>query len=239
MQPDPKRLIKRLGLGTPLVGLYDAPDPSPFEPLVCPGGTNGVCVFSFYEAWARGKTLHLTKENFGCGGAGYWLCEAETRSREQFVRFLAETEGLKSSMDRMNAWLDQHRPYRREHPHLLIGPLRPEGYGHLKTVTFYVTPDQLSALMIGAQYDSAPGDCPSVMAEFGSGCMQLLPLFQDVDLPQAMIGATDIAMRRHIPPDIMAFTVTRPMFERLCRLDERSFLYRSFWGDLRTARAAK
>lgn len=238
MQPDPERLIDRLGLTTPLIGLYDAPDPSAFEPLVRPGGANGMCVFSFYQAWADGKTLHITKENFGCGGAGYWLCEVETRSREDFVRFLAETEGLKSSVDLMNAWLDRHRPYRQQHPHLLIGPLRPAGYDYLKTVTFYVNPDQLGALMIGSQYDSSPGDCPSVVAEFGSGCMQLLPLFQDIGLPQAMIGATDIAMRRHIPADIMAFTVTRPMFERLCRLDERSFLYRSFWGNLRTARSA-
>jgi hypothetical protein len=45
-------------------------------------------------------------------------------------------------------------------------------------------------------------------------------------------------MRRHIPPEIMALTVTHPMFERLCGLDERSFLYRSFRRGLRKARSA-
>jgi hypothetical protein len=66
--------------------------------------------------------------------------------------------------------------------------------------------------------------------------MELLPLFEDLTVPQAIIGATDIAMRRYLPPHILAFTVTKPMYERLCALDERSFLYKQFWGDLRKAR---
>ena len=66
--------------------------------------------------------------------------------------------------------------------------------------------------------------------------MQILPLFEDMNIPQAMIGATDIAMRQYLPPDILAFTVTRPMFKQLCELDERSFLYKPFWRNLREAR---
>ena len=98
---------------------------------------------------------------------------------------------------------------------------------------------QLSVLAIGAQYHSAPDDPPPVIAPFGSGCMQLLPLFEDLDAPQAVIGATDIAMRRFLPPDVLAFTVTRPMFEQLCVLDEKSFLYKPFWNNLRKARGLK
>lgn len=55
-------------------------------------------------------------------------------------------------------------------------------------------------------------------------------------MPQAIIGATDIAMRQHLPPDILAFTVTKPMFEQLCALDTRSFLHKPFWRNLRKAR---
>jgi hypothetical protein len=91
--------------------------------------------------------------------------------------------------------------------------------------------------MIGAQYDSAPEDPPPVIAPFGSGCRELIP-FRDFDMPQASIGATDIAMRQHLPPDILAFTVTTPMFSRLCELDERSFLYKPFLQRLRKARGA-
>jgi hypothetical protein len=74
------------------------------------------------------------------------------------------------------------------------------------------------------------------MAPFGAGCMEMLPLFRDLELPQAMIGATDLAMRHLLPPNILAFTCTVPMFERLCTLDERSFLSRPFLARLKKAR---
>ena len=83
-------------------------------------------------------------------------------------------------------------------------------------------------LVIGANYDAAPGDPPAVIAPFGSGCMELAPLFADLDAPQAVIGSTDVAMRQFLPPDVLAFTVTNPMYERLCALDERSFLEKPF-----------
>ena len=57
-----------------------------------------------------------------------------------------------------------------------------------------------------------------------------------MNIPQAVLGATDIAMRHHLPPDILALTVTKPMFEQLCALDERSFLYKPFWARLQKAR---
>ena len=90
--------------------------------------------------------------------------------------------------------------------------------------------------MIGTQYHSAPGDPKPVLAPFGSGCSQLAALFENLDFPQAIIGATDIAMRQYLPPDILALTVTKPMFKQLCELDENSFLYKTFWKSLRKAR---
>jgi hypothetical protein len=63
--------------------------------------------------------------------------------------------------------------------------------------------------------------------------------FRDLRIPQASIGTTDIAMRAHLPPDILAFTVTRTMFERLCGLDERSFLYKPFLDRLKKARGGR
>jgi len=93
--------------------------------------------------------------------------------------------------------------------------------------------------MLGAQYNSAPGDPPAVIAPFGSGCMELVPLFEDLNIPQAMIGATDIAMRQSLPPDILAFTVTKPLFKQLCELDKGSFLYKPFWKNLRKARGLR
>jgi hypothetical protein len=238
-QPDPTNLLEKMGRDVPIVGFYDAPDARPFEPLTGPKLGRRACVFAFYRQWLAGKTLHLTRDNYGCGGAGHWLCGLETRSREDFVRFLVDDEGLKASHELMRQWLEGHQGYQQEHSHLLIGPLRADQYAYLKTVTFYVNPDQLGLLMLGAQYHSAPDDPPPVIAPFGSGCMQLVSLFDDLGVPQAIVGATDIAMRRYLPPDILAFTVTVPLFEQLCALDRKSFLYKPFWEELGARRQHK
>jgi hypothetical protein len=233
MQPSPANLYKRIDLNIPLIGFYDAPDPTPYEPLVEP--EPGDCVFVFYEKWVEGETLHITREHYGCGGAGRWMCGVETRSRKDFLSFLVDREGLKASHELMEKWIDASNPYKSTHPHILIGPLKEDQWEYTKSITFFVNPDQLSTLAIGAQYNSAPGDPLPVIAPFGSGCMQLLP-FEDLTVPQASIGTTDIAMRQHIPPDILAFTVTKMMFKQLCELDERSFLYKPFLTNLRKAR---
>ncbi len=239
MQPDSAHLLTRIDLSIPLVGFYDAPETEPFEPVVRPEPRQHICVFAFYENWLRGETLHVTKDNYGCGGCGHWIFGIETRSREDFLKFLVDGEGLKSSRDLMGKWIDHRKPYSAEHRNILMGPLRDSQYEYLKSVTFFVNPDQLSALMIGAQYDRAPDDPTPVLAPFGSGCMELVPLFDDFDIPQAIIGTTDIAMRQYLPQDILAFTVTRPMFEQLCKLDGKSFLYKPFWKNLRKARGYK
>ena len=50
------------------------------------------------------------------------------------------------------------------------------------------------------------------------------------------MGSTDIAMRHVLPADLLAFTVTQPMFEQLCALDEHSFLGKGFLKRLKKAR---
>ena len=236
MQPHPGNLLRRIDLSIPPVGFYDAPDPSAFAPLVEPVSGKRACTFSFWQNWLNGETLHITRDNYGCPGAGYWLCRVETMSRQDFVKFLVDGEGLRASHDLMNQWFDQLGGYKQQHAHLLIGPLQEQQYEYLRTVTFYVNPDQLSILMHGAQYNHRPGAPLPVLAPMGSGCGQLAAVFDDMRIPQSVIGTTDIAMRQHLPSDILAFTVTRSMFEQLCELDERSFLYKSFWQNLRKVR---
>lgn len=236
MQPDPRKLIKKMGFTVPLLGIYDAPDSFIFEPVVKPPLKTRVCLFNFYNRWLKGETLQLTRDNYGCGGCGSALFNVTTRSREEFIKFLVDEEGLKSSHNLMGKWLDHRKQYEPKHGNLFAGQLRPEQYQYLLTVTFFVNPDQLSLLILGANYHSGPGDPPAVIAPFGSGCMELLTLFGSLDTPRAIIGATDIAMRQSLPPDILAFTVTRPMFKQLCDLDNKSFLYKPFWKNLQKAR---
>ena len=236
MQPDPSTLLEKMNMDIPLIGFYDAPDQSPFEPLVAPKRGRHACLFAFYRQWLQGKTLHLTDDNFGCGGAGHWLLGVEGRSHEAYIEFLVDEEGLKASHALMGQWLDENQPYQPEYPHLLIGPLLEDQYPYLKTITFMVDPDQLSLLIIGAHYHTSPQDPSPVIVPFGSGCMELVSLFDDLSIPQAVLGTTDIAMRKYIDPDLLAFTVTKPMFQKLCELDEESFLYKPFWKNLQVSR---
>ena len=235
----PALLIEKAGLTLPVIGLYDAPDTAAFEPLVRPVQGRWACVYMFFKSWLKGETLHLTKENFGCGGAGTYLFDVSTRSRQEMIDFLYGTEGLKASAETMAEWIDRSPHYKPTHPNILIGPLKDDQYEHLKTVTFLVNPDQLSLFITAAYYHQGRPTPPRVTAPFSSGCGQLGPLFEDLEQPQAMVGATDIAMRKYLPPETIAFTVTRPMYELLCTLDDKSFLGKPFWHELQKARAER
>jgi len=233
MQPDFDYLLEKTGIRYPLLGFYDTPDPEPFQPYL----KSSTCLFAYFKKFTNGKSIILTRENYGCGGAGKWLCDVQTRSDQEYVEFLADDEGLKASHELMRKWLKHSQPYHQEHGYLVFGPLKESAYEYLKTVSFLINPDQLSMLMIGAQYYSSPDDPPPVISPFGSGCMQLVSLFEDFSVPQAIIGGTDMAMRRYLPADIMIFTVTRPMFELLCQLDSQSYLERSFINRLKKSRS--
>ncbi len=120
----------------------------------------------------------------------------------------------------------------------MVGPLKPELAGHLRTITFWVNADQLSVLQHGAYHHHAWNEPDPVTVPFGSGCSELVVPFRDLDAPQAVIGGTDIAMRDGLPREVLAFTVTLPLFAQLCTLGDESFLGKGFLGRLRKARGA-
>jgi len=249
MKPDPTKLLEIVGIKIPLIGFYDVPDPKPFEPFVRPER----CIFSAYENWLKDEIICISKDDPNyratCQGGGYWIgnvwpqwvvknSTSELNPHQNFAKGLNQREGFKSSDELMYKWLENLKPYIIKNGCVVIGPLKDEQYEYL-TVTFYVDPDQLSLLIIGAEYNNASIKENPVITAFGSGCRQLAALFDDLlytDIPKAVIGATDIAMREYLPPDLLAFTVNKPMFKQLCALDENSFLYKQFWKRLRKAR---
>jgi len=219
------------------VGLYDAPEPERFAPVV----SLRRCLFDHYEDWQRGNTLLFDQASKGCPGCGYWLTGVgRFPSRQAMVEFLTVKEGLRETHALTEAWLDACPVQPPAHGHILIGPVRPELDEYLKTITFFVTPDQLSVLLYGAHYHAHPDDPAPVLAPFGSGCGLMHSLFPDLTKAQAVIGATDIAMRPNMPPNRLSFTVTVPMLRRLLRLDDgHSFLGKHFLSKLKSARSAE
>lgn len=237
MNPDPTNLLSKTGIRTPLIGFYDLSEPGPFEPFAKPGR----CMFEAYQDWLEGKYLCLSADNFTCKGGGYWIGGSEFTDREEFGSRLNQREGFKESDQQMCQWLENQKPYLIENGYVVLGPVK-EGYtNYLKTVTFYVNSDQLSLLLMGAHYRDASARGETVSAPFGSGCGLMAAVLGslETDKPKAVIGATDIAMRQHLPPDLLAFTVNRPMYKQLCELTEDSFLGKSFLKRLKRSREEK
>lgn len=236
---DATYLLDKLKIKEPLVAVYDAPADSDFYPVIQPLPQRHTCIFAYHHAWLRGQTLKLTSTNFGCLGCGYWLFGKEGRTRKEMVNFLVDTEGLKCSKDAMERWLSINEPYHSKHKTLFIGPFRSSKDDFLKTVTFFVNADQLSALVIAANYVHNGESENPVTIPFGSGCMQLLTLPDSFDQPHAIVGSTDLAMRGYLSPDILSFTVNRSMFEKLCTIGRESFLEKGFLTGLQNQRAGE
>jgi hypothetical protein len=239
MQPDYSFLIKTLDLDIPPIGLYDADELPCFEPAQSPAEGKHVCIFAYFKTWINGKITRLERDTYGCGGCGTWWFNRQTKTRDEYIDFLANDEGLKASEEIMGEWFDQLERYEPEHRYLYAGPLHGQAYDYLRSVTFFVNPDQLSVLMAGAQYFNRPSEPDPVIADYGSGCMEMLTHVVRFEEPKAIIGTTDMAMRRYIPSDLLGFSVNKPMFELLCRLDNRSFLGKHFLKDLKKARGGK
>jgi len=239
MLPDPTFLISQISLSTPLVGIYNAPDPAPFEPLVRLPERKRACLFEFYNDWIDGKTLVLTKNQYGCGGCGTWWFSKQTRTRQDYLDFLANKEGLKASEELMGTWFDAAERYKPEHEFILVGPLKDAQLQYIKTITFYINPDQLSVLLTGSQYHQPYTGESTVTVDFGSGCMEMLNLLEGKPGPRGIVGSTDMAMRHNLPPNRMAFTVNKEMYVNLCRLDENSFLGKPFLKILKNSRGGR
>ena len=234
---NPTKLIEITGISYPLIGIYDVPDSCSFQPQK----KGGRCIFEHFSGWVTGESTVIdndTAGSFTCPGAGYWMCGVETIPRKAVADYLGVSEGLKFSSHVKCRWLENTPPYTVQNNSIVISQLKDDQYKYLKTVTFFVNPDQMSLLLTGAEYfNDSPYQAP-VVAPYGSGCGQLLSLFLKLDEPKAIIGATDIAMRKCLPDNILTFTVTKLMFEQLCGLDENSFLYKTFWKELKQERGS-
>lgn len=106
----------------------------------------------------------------------------------------------------------------------------------VKSVTFFVDPDRLSALVSLASYTTPQRE--NVITPWGAGC-QSIGLFAYRELenehPRAVIGLTDISARNTVRPalgkNVMSFTAPWPVFLRMEDSVEGSFLQRPSWRE--------
>jgi hypothetical protein len=238
-------LTKALRLETPIIAIYDS-DPSPdFEPLVQAKGR--ACCFAYYQKWLNGETLVVkgnggtfqNPEN-GCPGMqnafglgkGYppWMANFLTDGKNGAPM----GEGLKATPELAQEFLDLAKAPRPKGRHVLIGPLKLDHWDEVKSVTFMVDPDRLSALMTLSAYWSSDPD--EIAAPFSSGCGLMWRELINFDRDRPVIGCTDIAMRKYLPPDIMCLTVSPARFEKMVNFPDGAFLNREWWNDLMDSR---
>lgn len=120
--------------------------------------------------------------------------------------------------------------------YIVVKPLEavdPE-HDQVKSVSFFVEPDALSALVILANY--AHGDGENVAMPYAAACQVMgILAFRELERehPRALVGMTDISARKHLRAtlgkDVMSFTAPWPVFLEMEGNADNSFLRRTTW----------
>jgi hypothetical protein len=123
--------------------------------------------------------------------------------------------------------------------YVLMKPLREVDSAHddVRSITFLANPDQLSALVVLANYDGQHNE--NVAIPFAAGC-QVIGICtyreNEAENPRAVVGLIDLSarknVRRQLGKEVMSFSVTSEMFQRMERNVEGSFLQRETWKNL-------
>ena len=110
-----------------------------------------------------------------------------------------------------------------------------------QVIIFFADPDQLSALVVLANYGR--GDNENVFTPYAAGCQTvgIYPLREaKKEKPRAVIGLTDLSARVHIRKqlgdNLMTFAVPLSLFEEMESNVEGSFLQRPTWQTLLKAK---
>jgi len=111
-----------------------------------------------------------------------------------------------------------------------------------QAIIFFVNPDQLSALVVLANYGR--GDNENVTIPYAAGCQTIgIYPYQEAGSarPRAVVGLTDLSARVYVrkqlgDPNLMTFTAP---FDLFCEMEQNvsgSFLERHTWQDLQIER---
>lgn len=106
-----------------------------------------------------------------------------------------------------------------------------------KSITFFVEPDALSALVVLANY--VRPEIENVAIPWAAAC-QVLGLFGyrecERERPRALVGLTDLSARKYVRPQlgkyVMSFTLPYSLFLELEANVEGSFFERETWAHL-------
>ncbi|MHB8156304.1 MAG: DUF169 domain-containing protein [Desulfocucumaceae bacterium] len=248
------KIAKAIGMKyTPVAVMLT--DERPAEALQFKEGRWG-CVISMLNASAKGKTAVFDRKTFGCLGGGtglgfgnqyvnfpagieYFLstgnkdfCQSDIgKGIVRNMPAIEHGEGYVKNPELAKKFVDSLPMVDVPTEYVVFKPLEKlVGDEKPKVVVFLVNPDQLSALVVLANYARDTNE--SVGAPFGAGChsIGLLPYREaESEKPRGIIGMFDISVRKQVDRDILSFTVPYKMFEEMESNVEGSFLEKDVW----------
>ncbi len=217
------------------------------------------CVAAMLVTASKGRTAVFDRKTYGCVGGAVGLGFGDQYRRSHFpIDALLSTGNGTDYRDRGHrSYLTEGERYYRT-PELARKfvealPMRdvPTGFVVFKPleqvadedrpalVIFLADADQLSALMVLANYNRARND--NVIAPFGAGCQSILYGLAEAErpTPRGIIGFTDISARKYVGKDILSFTVPWSLYLEMERNVEGSFLEKEQWEALERKREGR
>lgn len=195
-----------------------------------PGSEEGFCHFlsSGIEGWAEGPAIAEKIKPF--------------LQREVYDNFIHGERYVKTPelVKRFIARLPITQIPKR---YVVFRPLADvnSGEGPPQTVIFFANPDELSALVVLANYGR--GDNENVIIPFAAGCQTIgIYPYQEANAqrPRAVVGLTDLSarvyIRKQLGDHLLSFAMPFALFTEMEANVEGSFLQRHTWQELLAAK---
>jgi len=202
------------------------------------------CVIALLNVAAKGRVAVLDSAS-GCGGGhiGMGFCEdfAHTPGGIEYFLSTGRGEGYPEG-ERYIKTPEMAREFVKQMPrrtipykYIILKPLEQLADDETpESVVFLVTPDQLSALVVLANYDRSTTD--NVIIPFAAGCQSIgILVYEEAKkpLPRAVVGGIDISERPCMKPDQLTFAVPYQRFLEMEGNVEGSFFQTKSWEKVR------
>lgn len=217
-------------------------------------GSRG-CVSALMFSAAKGKTAVFSRKTYGCpgGGAGlgfgnpyknfpggieYFLstgnkefCGSEIgKNIVKNMPMLVDGEGYQKTPEAAKKFIESLPLVDIPFEYVIYKPLENLSANEKpEIVVLLVNPDQLSALAVLANYSRGTDN---VITRFGAGCQQTgIMAYKEClsDNPKAIIGLTDISVRKIFDKDILSFAMPYKMYLEMEGDVDGSFLQKTEW----------
>jgi uncharacterized protein (DUF169 family) len=211
------------------------------------------CVGATLVAASKGRTAVFDRKTFGCPGGGvglgfgnqYVQCDFDiesllsTGSEEAASRLrrrsrMPEGERFFKTRALVTRWLASMPFVDIPAEYVVFKPLeRVEDGEEPSLVVFLVNADQLTALVVLADYQRGSGE--AAVARFGAACQSILFAYAEAkrEEPRGVIGFFDISQRTRVSRETLSFTVPYALFREMEANVEGSFLEMDDWRALR------